>query len=69
MSSGWVGPGANSSPQNQNHLAMYNSLKAEVDREQKEKRDILNAERASQGLPPGKLVEFFSHFLNSLSID
>ena len=55
MSSGWIGPGANSSPQNQEQLAMYNSLKAEVVRGQKEKRDLLNAERASLGLPPGKL--------------
>ena len=69
MSSGWVGPGANSSPQNQEQLAMYNSLKAEVDREQKEKRDFLNAERASQGLPPGKLVGFFDLCLKSSNID
>ncbi|KAL8797768.1 MAG: hypothetical protein Q9195_000120 [Heterodermia aff. obscurata] len=54
MSSGWIGPGANSSPQNQEQLAMYNSLKAQVDRDQKEKRDVLNAERASLGLPPVK---------------
>ena len=58
MSSGWIGPGANSSPQNQEQLAMYNSLKAEVDREQKEKRDLVNAERASLGLPPGKLTGY-----------
>lgn len=54
MSSGWIGPGANSSPQNQEQLAQFNSLKAAVEREQKEKRDLVNAERASLGLPPGK---------------
>ena len=54
MSSGWIGPGANSSAQNQEQLAQFNSLKAAVEREQKEKRDLVNAERASLGLPPGK---------------
>ena len=60
MSSGWIGPGANSSAQNQEQLAMYNSLKAAVDREQKEKRDLVNAERASLGLPPGKLTGYLN---------
>ena len=54
MSSGWVGPGANSSPQNQQQLEMYKTLKAEVDKEEQEKKDARNAERAAQGLPPGQ---------------
>ena len=54
MSSGWIGPGANSSPQNQQQLEMYKSLKAQVEKDEQERKDARNAERAAQGLPPGQ---------------
>ncbi|CAF9902946.1 MAG: hypothetical protein ALECFALPRED_000078 [Alectoria fallacina] len=54
MSSGWIGPGARGAPQNQEEIANYKAIKAQVEKDEKEKREAENAMRASQGLPPLK---------------
>lgn len=52
MSSGWVGPGARSAPQNQEDLANYNAIKERVEAEEKEKREVENARRINVGQKP-----------------
>lgn len=54
MSSGWTGPGSRTAPQNQQDNASYAALKAQVHKDQREKREAENARRASEGLPPRK---------------
>lgn len=54
MSSGWTGPGSRTAPQNQQDNANYAALKAQVERDEKEKREAENVRRASEGLPPCK---------------
>jgi len=54
MSSGWSGPGSRTAPQNQEDNANYAAVKAQVERREKEKREVENARRASEGLPPLK---------------
>lgn len=54
MSSGWIGPGARGAPQNQEDNANYAAIKAQVEKDEKEKREAENARRASEGLPPLK---------------
>ncbi|CAF9916849.1 hypothetical protein IMSHALPRED_003310 [Imshaugia aleurites] len=54
MSSGWIGPGARGSPQNQQDNANYAAIKAQVEKDEKEKREAENERRASEGLPPLK---------------
>lgn len=59
MSSGWTGPGARTAPQNQQDNANYAALKAQVKKDEKERREAENARRASEGLPPCKyLIRF-----------
>ena len=52
MSSGWVGPGAKTSPQNQQDLANYSAIKEGVEAEKKEKREAENVRRVSMGEEP-----------------
>ncbi|KAL2044918.1 hypothetical protein N7G274_002693 [Stereocaulon virgatum] len=54
MSSGWVGPGANSSPQNQEEMARYAELKRHLEAEEQERKDVENAKRESLGKKPLK---------------
>jgi len=54
MSSGWVGPGAKDSPANKFENDNYARIKAQVEAEEKEKRDVENARRASLGQKPCK---------------
>ncbi len=56
MSSGWIGPGARGAPQNLEDNANYAAIKAQVEEDEKGKREAENAERASQGLPPCKYL-------------
>lgn len=56
MSSGWIGPGARGAPQNQEDNANYAAIKAQVEKDEKEKREAENARRASEGLPPCKYL-------------
>ena len=58
MSSGWIGPGARGAPQNQEDNANYDAIKAQVEKDEKEKREAENAMRASQGLPPCKCLDW-----------
>ena len=52
MSSGWVGPGARTSPQNKADNDNYQATKHRLEAEEKEKRDIENARRVSMGEKP-----------------
>ena len=52
MSSGWIGPGSRTAPQNQADNASYAAVKAQVEKDEAEKREAENARRASEGLPP-----------------
>lgn len=52
MGDGWVGPGANSSPMNEDANRTYQAIKEQVKRQEQQKRDEENARRAEQGLPP-----------------
>ena len=52
MSSGWTGPGSRTAPQNQAENAAYAALKAQVKKDEAEKRAEENKRRASEGLPP-----------------
>ncbi|KAK0515186.1 hypothetical protein JMJ35_002565 [Cladonia borealis] len=54
MSSGWVGPGARSSPQNKFENDNYRATKHRLEAEEKEKRDIENVRRVSMGEKPLK---------------
>lgn len=54
MSSGWVGPGARSSPQNKFENDNYQATKRRLEGEEKEKKDIENARRLSMGEKPLK---------------
>ncbi len=56
MSSGWTGPGARTAPQNQRDNAHYAAIKAQVEKDEREKREAENARRASEGLPPCKCL-------------
>lgn len=56
MSSGWVGPGAKSSPQNESELAAYKALKRRLEAEERHRRTAENERRASLGLKPGELL-------------
>lgn len=56
MSSGWIGPGARTAPQNQEDNANYEAIKAQVEKDEQEKREAENAKRASEGLPPCKYL-------------
>lgn len=56
MSSGWIGPGARGAPQNQEDNAKYAAIKAQVEKDEEEKREAENARRASEGLPPCKYL-------------
>lgn len=58
MSSGWIGPGARGAPQNREDNANYDAIKAQVEIDEKEKREAENAMRASQGLPPYKCLDW-----------
>lgn len=52
MSSGWVGPGAKDSPTNKFENDNYARIKAQVEAEEKEKRDTENARRVELGQKP-----------------
>lgn len=52
MSSGWVGPGARSSPQNKFENDNYQATKRRLEAEEEEKKDIENARRISMGEKP-----------------
>lgn len=54
MSSGWVGPGAKSSPQNESELGTYKALKRRFEHEERDRLAAENERRASVGLKPGK---------------
>lgn len=56
MSSGWTGPGSRTAPQNQQDNASYEAVKAQVEKDEKERIEAENARRASEGLPPCKYL-------------
>lgn len=62
MSSGWVGPGAKSSPQNESELSTYKALKRRLEAEERDRRSAENERRASLGLKPSELPPFFFSF-------
>lgn len=54
MSSGWIGPGARGSPQNQEDNVSYGAVEVQVEKDEKVKREAENTRRASEGLSPCK---------------
>lgn len=54
MSSGWIGPGAKSSPQNESELRTYKALKRRLEAEERDRLTAENERRASLGLEPQK---------------
>lgn len=52
MSSGWIGPGARGSPQNQGDNVSYKGVKVQVEKDEKVKREGEKARRAGEGLSP-----------------
>ena len=53
-SSGWTGPGAGTAPQNKQDNEAFKRIKERVKAEEKERREIENARRASIGQKPCK---------------
>lgn len=63
MSSGWIGPGAKSSPYNESELSTYKALKRRLETEERDRRATENERRASLGLKPGESPHVLLLFL------
>lgn len=67
MSSGWTGPGAKSSPQNESELRTYKALKRRLEAEERDRLTAENERRASLGLKPRELLPLFPFFPSLIS--
>ncbi|KAL9603792.1 MAG: hypothetical protein Q9219_000901 [cf. Caloplaca sp. 3 TL-2023] len=54
MGDGWTGPGARTSPMNEEANQTYEAIKAQIKWQEQQRKAEENASRAARGLPPLK---------------